>query len=179
MTARSGIGRAASPAGEAVSRDLRGGSGELLARRRRVAALSLGGGAALGVVALYQFGLVKHLPDPPIRVFDSDRVDAAGEAYSFLHTPDATLGLASYAATAALAGAGGSNRASERPLLPLALALKVAFDAASAAWLTAEQITKHRRLCSYCLAAAVASFATVPHVIPEARRAWSELRRSR
>ncbi len=68
---------------------------------------------------------------------------------------------------------------SERPLLPLALALKVAFDAVSAAWLTAEQITKHRRLCSYCLAAAVASFATVPQVIPEARRAWRELRRSR
>jgi hypothetical protein len=88
-----GLGRKSSLAGEAVSDYLRRGGGELLDRRRRAAGLSLAGAAALGLVALYQLGIVKHLPDPPLSVFDSDRVDAAGEAYSFLETPDAVLGI--------------------------------------------------------------------------------------
>ena len=171
-----GFGRASTPAAEAVSDYLRRGSGDLLARRRRTAALSLGGAAALGIVALYQFGIVKHLPDPPLPLFASDDVDAAGEAYAFLATPDASVGIVSYALTAVLAGMGGQERARERPWIPVALAAKVALDAASAGWLTVEQATKHKKFCFYCLAAAVASFASVPQVLPEARLAWRELR---
>ncbi len=114
-----GIGRASTPAGEHLSDYLRRGSGELLARRRRTAALSLGGAAALGAVALYRFGVIKHLPDPPLPLFASDEVDAAGEAYSFLATPDAPVGIASYAVTAVLAGIGGEHRARDRPWIPL------------------------------------------------------------
>ncbi len=60
---------------------------------------------------------------------------------------------------------------------PAAHAAKVALDAASAFWLTLEQATRHKKFCSYCLAAAAASLATVPQVVPEARLAWRELRR--
>ena len=170
-----GVGRSSGPAAERVSRDLRTGTGELLRRRRRVAGLSLAAMGSLGVVTAYQMGLLGHVPEPPIGPLDADAVDASGEAYRFLHIPDGALGLVSYAATVALAGMGPAGRAQERPWVPLALAAKVVVDAASALFLTAEQLTRHRRLCSWCGLAATASLAMVPAVVPEARLAWRAL----
>ena len=171
-----GIGRRSSPAAERVSADLRAGGGELLRRRRRVAAMALSAMGSLGVVTAYQFGLLRHLPEPPLPVLDADLVDASGEAYEYLKTPDAALGLASYAATVVLAGMGSRRRVEERPWIPLALAAKVGLDAVSGLYLTVEQASKHRRFCSWCLLAAALSTAMVPQVVPEARAAWGQLR---
>jgi hypothetical protein len=96
---------------------------------------------------------------------------AAPEAYQYLSTPDALLGLVSYGVTAWLASMGGENRARTQPWLPLMLAGKVAIDAANSGRSTIDQWTKHRAFCSWCLLASCASFATVPFVIPEARAA--------
>ena len=113
MMSGNGIGRSTSPAAEQISRDLRTGRGELLRRRRRVGAMSLGAVGSMGVVAAFQMGLVSHLPEPPLDVLDADKVDSSGEAYQYLKTPDAALGLASYATTLVLAGMGsGSGRKS-------------------------------------------------------------------
>ncbi|WP_165985232.1 vitamin K epoxide reductase family protein [Streptomyces sp. YIM 98790] len=174
-----GIGRRSPAAAEQVSDDLRLGSGDLLQQRRRVAALGLGAATAYAVVALYQFGLVKHLPEPPLPGVDADRVDASGEAYALLHTPDAALGLASVGATLALTGAGSRRRHRERPWLVFAATGKVAADAAMALWLTAEQLTKHRRICSWCTLAAACHLAAVPPAAAEARAALSAARRHR
>ena len=89
--------------------------------------------------------------------------------------PDGVLGLGSYAATLALAAAGGADRAADRPWLPLLLAAKVCLDTVAAGKLTLDQWTKHRAFCFWCLLASAATFATVPLVIPEACAA---LRRS-
>ena len=161
---------------EELSEQLREGSGEFLQRRRKIARLALLAAGSMGVISLYQLGVIKHLPDPPIPGFDSDKVDASGEAYALFQTPDGPIGLGSYAATLGLAAMGGEDRAEEHPLIPLALAAKVAFDALQAGKLTVDQITKHRALCSYCLVAAGATFATVPLVLPEARAALRALR---
>lgn len=174
-----GIGRATSEAAEAVSDALRRQTDDFLDRRRQVSRLTFAAMGSLGMVAAYQLGLLRHLPDPPVGPFESDRVDASGEAYQYLKTPDATLGLASYGATLVLAGMGGARRASERPWVPLAMAGKVVLDAAYGIYLTLEQGTKHRRFCSWCLAAAGASLATAPQVVPEAAAAWKSLRRRR
>lgn len=173
-----GIGRSGSRYAERVSDELRRGTGDLLRRRRRTTALSLASTAALGVVTAYQAGLVRHLPEPPLRVFDADRVDASGEAYRLLAAPDAALGVASFAATAVLATVGGEDRVERLPLVPLALAAKAVVDALGAGLLTLEQGTKHRRYCFWCLCSAVAAFAAVPQVLPEARLAWRHLRGS-
>jgi len=159
-----------------VSDDLRLGDDGWLQRRRRVAALSLSAIGSMGVVAAYQMGLIRRPPEPRVGPLDAAKVDASGEAYQFLKTPDAALGLASYAATLALAGMGDRHRARTAPWLPLALVAKVGLDAVSSAVLTAEQVSKHRRFCSWCLAASVASAAMVPQVVPEAREAWRRLR---
>lgn len=171
-----GIGRSTSTAAEAVSDDLRRGQGDWLEQRRRIAALSLSGIGSLGVVAAYQTGLIRRPPEPPFPGLGAERVDAAGEAYEFLKTPDAALGLVSYAMTLVLAGMGDRTRATSRPWVPLALAAKVLFDAASGIYLTLEQGTKHRRFCSWCLAAAATSVAMVPSALPEAAAAWRNVR---
>lgn len=170
-----GVGRATSASAERVSDDLRRHAGALLDRRRRVAALSLLAAGAMGGVAAYQNGLVRGLPEPPLEFFDAEKVDASGEAYGLFNTPDASLGLVSYGATLALAGMGARERYADTPLLPLVLAGKVVFDALGGLYLTAEQATKHRRFCSWCLVASVASVAMVPQVIPEARLALRQL----
>ena len=160
---------------EELSRYLRQGTGEHLGRRRGVVALSLLGAAAMGPIVLYQMGLIKHLPEPPLPGLDADAVDAAAEAYAVLHTPDAVLGIVNYGLTMGLAAAAGEDRVTERPWLPLALAAKVGFDVAIAAKLTVEQWTKHRAFCSWCLLGAGVSFASAPLVVPEAREALRHL----
>ena len=161
---------------EELSAQVRHGTGPYLARRRGVVGLSLAAAGSMGLIALYQTGIVKHLPDPPLPWFDSDKVDASAEAYAYFATPDAALGLTNYGVTMVLAAMGGANRASQRPWLPLALAAKVALDALGAGKLTVDQWTKHRAFCLWCLLAASATFASVPLVVPEARAALRHLR---
>lgn len=120
-----GIGRPSSQRAEHVSDDLRRGSDPNLTRRRRIAGLSLTAIGALGTVAAYQTGLIRHLPELPLPGLDADTVDASGEAYVQLVTPDAALGIASYAVTLILAGMGARDRARTQPWIPLALAAKV------------------------------------------------------
>lgn len=171
-----GIGRSTSAEAEAVSDALRREEDRFLRARRTVAGLSLASMGSLGAVAAYQFGLLRRLPEPPLPFLDAERVDASGEAYQFLKTPDATLGLASVAVTLVLAGIGSSRRAEQQPVVPLALAAKAMVDAAYGVFLTLEQGTKHRRFCSWCLLSAATNVALVPQVLPEAAAAWRAVR---
>ena len=143
-----GVGRSTSAAAERVSDDLRRGSGDFLEQCRWIAGLGTLAAGALGVVGLYQFGLVRRVPEPPLPLLHADAVDASGEAYQAFKTPDAALGLVS-------AGAAGSG------------------------FLLAEQLTKHRSLCSWCTVAALGQVATLPLALPEARGALHTWRRRR
>lgn len=160
-----------------LSSELRLGDSDFLDHRRGIVALGLAAAASMGFIALYQIGILKHLPEPPLPGMDADKVDASDEAYALLQMPDAFIGLGSYAATMGLAAMGGNDRANTHPLIPLALAAKVAFDAAQAARLTVDQAVKHKAFCFWCLLAAAATFASVPLAIPEALAAWRRLRR--
>ncbi|MDT0276118.1 vitamin K epoxide reductase family protein [Blastococcus goldschmidtiae] len=106
----------------------------------------------------------------------ADAVDASGEAYQQLKAPDAAIGLLSAGVTLVLAGMGDPNRARTMPWVPLALAAKTAADAGGGLYLFAEQVTKHRKVCSWCTVAAVAQVATLPLALPEARAALRRLR---
>ncbi len=159
-----------------LSRELRLSNSPFLRQRRITVGLSLIAMGSLGAVSLYQMGILRHLPEPPLSHFDADTVDAAPEAYATLSMPDGVLGLVSYAVTAALAAMGGEDRARARPALPLALAAKVGFDTVMSGKLTIDQWTKHRAWCFWCLIASGATFATVPPVILEAHAALKTLR---
>lgn len=171
-----GVGRSSSPYAEAVSDALRRLDSPDLDRRRRAFGLVLAAIGSLGVVGAYQVGLLRKVPEPPLAGLDATSVDASGEAYQLFGTPDSALGIASYAATLVLVGMGAADRATRRPVLPLLAAGKAALDVVSSGYLFAEQITRHKKVCSWCTASALASLAVLPLTLPEARTAWQTLR---
>lgn len=155
-----------------LSLELREGRSDDLTRRRWVIGLSLLSVAVGQVVGLYQTGILKHLPDPPVGPFNSDKVDASNYAYKRLATPDALMMVVSYGMTAWLAGMGGMNRAETSPFLPIVTALKAAGDAGVALELAREEWAENQALCAYCQAATLASIAAAVIAAPEAIKAW-------
>jgi uncharacterized membrane protein len=159
-----------------LSRDLRRCTDPDLRRRRWLVGLSLFGVAIGQVVTLYQTGILRRLPDPPVGPFDSERVNASDYAYKRLQLPDAVLMVATYAVTAALAAAGGRDRAERSPALPLAMAAKTGWDSYTCLKLAQEEWAENRALCAYCQVATLASLASLALSLPEARRALRALR---
>ena len=158
-----------------LSRELRTAETPDLARRRWIVGLSLLGAGMGQIVSLFQTGIIKHLPDPPISLFDSARVDASDYAYSRFRSPDAPIMVVSYGITAWLAAAGGKDRAQETPLIPIAMAAKAIGDMAFAIELGREEWNENRALCAYCQVATLCSIASALLAIPEMRsaiRAW-------
>lgn len=152
------------PEAEQLSETLRSDRSSHMRNRRAIAALSLLAAAPLGVVALWQLGLIRKLPDPPLKSFDAEKVNGAAQAYDKFSTPDAILGIGSLAATMALAGMGGPDRGR---IVTLAMAGKVVLDAIVAGKLTIDQATKYRAFCILCLLSAGATAAMVPFAIAE------------
>ncbi len=158
---------------EELSQQLRNGTGEYMSQRRGIVSLSLVAVGSMGLITLYQMGVIKHLPEPPIPGLDADKVDASSEAYSRFSTPDGILGVGNYAITMGLAAMGGQERARNQPWIPLVLAAKVGFDVSQAIRLFFDQKTKQHAFCSWCLLAAGTTIAIVPLAIPET---WAAIR---
>jgi len=158
-----------------LSRELRLGTNPDLDRRRWIIGLSFVGAAVGKIVSLYQTGIVKHLPDPPVPGFDSDRVDASNYAYSRLDTPDAFMMVVNYGLTAWLAGAGGSERSRTAPWLPVAMGAKILVDSAVALELAREEWNENRAFCAYCQLATLASLASAALAVPEVSGAVGRL----
>jgi hypothetical protein len=159
-----------------LGRELRDGTGDFLNHRRAVAALTLTGMASLAAIALYQLGAFKRLPEPAISVLDATKVNGSAEAYGILNTPDAVLGLGSYAVTLGLTAMGGASRAQTQPWIALALAAKSGFDSLQAVALTRKSWIHYRAFSLYSLVIALSTFLVLPLVLPEAKAAWHKLR---
>jgi uncharacterized membrane protein len=161
---------------ERLRRELQEGESAGLRRRRWIVGLSLVGVGAMAAVSLFQTGVIKHLPDPPLEGFDSDKVNSSETAY-MLGVPDGTLSLASLAANVPLAAFGGGDRARTTPLVPLVAAGKSLVEAAVAGWYFYQMPAKEKRWCAYCVAGAFVNFAVAALTLPEAREALAALGR--
>ncbi|MBE9212258.1 vitamin K epoxide reductase family protein [Plectonema cf. radiosum LEGE 06105] len=150
-----------------LSHELREGNSPDLNRRRQIVSLSMLGASMGQIVSLYQTGVIDHLPDPPISIFDADRVDASEYAYSRFNSPDGPIMLVNYGITAWLAAAGGQDRAEKNPLLPLAMGTKILVDAVISAELAREEWRENKAFCEYCQIATLCSFASLALAIPE------------
>lgn len=155
-----------------LSKELRRGNGEYLSKRRKIVLSSFTSMFCMGLISLYQVGIIKHLPELPIKGLDADRVDASEQAYRHLQMGDAFIGLTSYAVTAGLAAMGAKDRAKTDPWIPLTLTAKAGVDAIQAARLTLDQFTRQRGACMWCLIAAAATLRTVVLALPEAKEAY-------
>lgn len=158
-----------------LGRDLRHGYSVFLNRRRSIIGLSFFSCAVLGTIAFYQIGILKKLPEPRLKRFDSAQVHGSGEAYSMLETPDAFLGLASYAVTATLAGMGSENRSQTHPWMALAMCAKLLADALMAGKLTLDELRKFKAFSLWSAVTAVATWTALPLAFPETRAALRQL----
>jgi uncharacterized membrane protein len=102
-------------------------------------------------VALYQSGILPRLPDPPLRVFDSQRITTSGAAHPF-GIPDGWLGLGSFGATLMLA-----ILARRHPTAKKLLGAKLTLDASAAAFNATRQVVSFGKLCSWCTGTALAA----------------------
>jgi uncharacterized membrane protein len=149
---------------------------EILLRRALVGA-SLVGIASIGVVTLFQSGALKHLPDPPLQGFDSDKVNASDTAFGW-GMPDAPLSIISHAVNIALATMGTADRARSQPWVPLVAAGAAAPSAAvSAKYLFYQMPVEERGWCPYCIVDALAHIAAFGFTLWEAGKAATRLRR--
>lgn len=145
------------PGPEVLRRDLRTTRNEpdVLLRRAMVGA-SLIGIAAMGIVTLFQSGAVRHLPDPPLEGFDSDKVNSSDTAFGW-GMPDAPISIVSHAVNLALATIGTATRATEQPWVPLAATAAAAPSAiVSAKYLFYQMPVQEKGWCPYCIADALA-----------------------
>ena len=125
-------------------------------------------------VSLLQTGILKHLPDPPLPGFDSDRVNLSDTAFKF-GVPDGPLGILSAAANIPLAAFGTADRAHTHPWVPLLAAGKAAIDAATAGWYFYQMPAREKAWCGYCIVGAIANWAIFVLALPEAGRALASL----
>jgi uncharacterized membrane protein len=160
-----------------LRRELQEGESDSLGWRRAIIGASFVGMAAMGAVSLLQTGLIRHLPDPPLRDFDSDQVNSSDTAYA-LGVPDGTLSFASLAANVPLAAWGGADRADKTPWLPIAIAGKSVIEALVAAWYFYQMPSKEKAWCGYCIVGAAANVAIAGFTLPEARKALRRLKSS-
>jgi uncharacterized membrane protein len=159
-----------------LRRDLQEGQSGNLRLRRGIIGLSLLGMGAMAAVSLLQTGIVKHLPDPPLDGFDSDKVNSSDTAY-MLGVPDGPVSLASLAANVPLAAFGGINRTLERPWIPLLAAGKAAVEAVVASWYFYQMPAKEKAWCGYCITGALANIGIFALTLPEAKEALANLRK--
>ena len=148
-----------------------------LRRRRAIIGLSLLGMGAMTAVSLFQTGIIKHLPDPPIDSFDSDKVNSSDTAYA-LGVPDGTLSLASLAANIPIAAFGGTDRAEKQPLVPIFAAGKSLVEAIVAGWYFYQMPTKEKAWCGYCITGAFANVGIAVLTLPEAIEALENLKKN-
>lgn len=157
---------------QTLRRDLQEGRTLALSCRRGIVALSLIGMLSTALVSLFQMGLLRHLPDPPIRRFHSDKVNSSYRAHQY-GIPDGTISLAIHALNVVLAAIGGREHARRSPWLPLAAAAKAAIQAGiTARYLFHQMPVVERTWCGYSIVDALAHVGTFALSLPEAYDAY-------
>jgi uncharacterized membrane protein len=162
----------------AVRNDLRTQHSRDLGTRRKLIALSALGLADFSIISLYQTGIIRHLPDIPHPLFDSDQVNGSEEAYRF-GVPDGPISAVAYAATMLLAAAGGSKHTGRTSALDLALGATIAGNAAGAVFYLYKMIFEQRKICLYCVTGAVINIASLVLITPTVVRSLGKLFRSK
>jgi len=143
-------------------------------RRRRgwLVALAAFAAADAIVVALRQTGVIRRLPEPPGRIWDTNRVVTAPVAYA-LGVPDAPVAAVTYLALIGFALRLGGRSARRRPWSALGLAAGTTGAAAGAAFYLWDMLAREKKLCPYCLGTATATFTMLPLALSEARELFA------
>lgn len=109
--------------------------------------------------------MIKRLPELPFKAFDSNKVNAAPEAYR-MGAPDATISAWVYASNMVLATAGGTEASGRKPAFDLLLGSAIAGNVAGAVYYLYDMIFKQKKVCPYCIGGAAINIASAIIVAP-------------
>lgn len=138
---------------------------EDLQKRRQVVRLSVLGMLDFAFISLYQSGAIKRLPELPLAAFDSNKVNAAPEAYK-MGAPDGAISTAIYAANIVLATAMGTADSGRKPVHDMLLGTTVAGNTAGALYYLKNMISQQQKVCPYCIAGAIINVASAVIIAP-------------
>ena len=142
-----------------------------LQRRRKIMLLSAIGVADFAFLSLYQAGAINRLPEFPLKAFDSNKVNAAPDAYR-MGVPDAAVSALLYAANLVLSSAGGTETSGRKTVFDAALGITVLANAAGALYYLADMTKKQKKVCPYCIAGAVINLASAAVIAPIVRNVF-------
>lgn len=154
----------------AIRQELLTSTDKDLNRRRKVMKLSAIGIADFAFISLYQSKAIDRLPELPFKVFDSNKVNAAPEAYQ-MGAPDATVSTLLYAIGMVLATWAGTEASGRKPVHDVALGAIIAGNAAGAVYYMGKMIFKQERVCPYCIVGAVVNIASAVIIAPTVSKA--------
>lgn len=167
---------AGNPDPEQLRRELQTSDRPEMILRRAVIGVSVAGIAAMTAVTFFQGGIVKSLPDPHEQDFDSEKVNASEEAFSY-GTPDGPISIVNHAVNMTLATSGSADRAREAPWVPVMATLAAAPAALTAMqYLFYQMPVKEKAWCGYCVVDALTHIATLGFTLYESGTAISHLR---
>lgn len=150
--------------------DLQEGRSKDMRRRRLIILLSLLGILDAAPIAMFQAGLLRRLPDPPLRAFQSTKVNSSDTSYTW-GFPDGAGLVATFALNVPIAAFGGAARAGALPALPLLQAAKSGVEAVASAWFFYQMPAKEKAWCWMCIIAALLKWTIAALAMPEAWRA--------
>lgn len=127
--------------------------------RRNIGLLSAIGLLDFVPISLYQLGIIRHLPDLPGKIFNSDYVNASKEA-QIMGMPDGPVSLLMYAANMVLVS-GALKRKKKRNMFDYLIAGNALGQAAGGAYYLYTMAAKEKRVCVYCVTGALINFATL------------------
>jgi uncharacterized membrane protein len=148
-----------------IKNELRESESDDMGRRRKIIFLSAVGLVDFSIISLYQTGVIKNLPDIPLCIFDSNKVNASDAAYQF-GVPDGPVSSLAYSAIMVLASAGANDSSQLKPALDLALGTIIAANAAGAIFYLNDMLFKQRKICVYCITGAIINFASAIIIAP-------------
>ena len=134
-------------------------SGSAAENRRDIAMLSVAGILDFIPLSLFQAGVIRHLPDLPGKIFDSEAVNSSKNA-QILGLPDAPVSLMMYAANLVLV-TGALKEKKKRNVFDYLLAANSIGQAAGGAYYLYVMAAKEKKVCPYCVAGALINFATL------------------
>lgn len=135
---------------------------ESLNRRRKIIMISLFGLGNAAIITLYQTGIIKKLPDLPLKSFDSPKLTSSEKAFEF-GMPDAPGASLLYSLIMVLATYGGSRSIKRIFLFDQLLLGATIVNAAFAAQYFYNMIAKQKKLCVYCIAVTLTNFSMLPY----------------
>jgi uncharacterized membrane protein len=128
-------------------------------KRRKIAALASVGLVDFSLISLFQLGYIRHLPDLPGQLFDTEKVNSSKEAV-VLGLPDGVVSLGMYAATVFLATVGSARKKQSR-WTDMLMGGIVLGQAAGGAYYLYNMVAVQKKVCVYCVAGALINFASV------------------